>query len=92
MSYTKKQLGKELKEKIDQNYTSRQIGKWAFEIYFHNIRDFDSEMYEIIQNLFMMEEGPEFEYTKEELELLSKKLINNEKDPLKQIDEMKKAS
>lgn len=57
MRYTKKMLGKELREKIDQNWNAQQIGKWAYEIYFNNVRDFDSEMYEIIQNLFMMEEG-----------------------------------
>jgi hypothetical protein len=39
-----------------------------------------------------MEDDPQFEYTKLELELLAEKLINDEKDPLKQINEMKKAS
>lgn len=92
MSYVKKQLGKELKEKINLNYKPRQIGKWAFEIYFNNVKDFDSEMREIIQTLFMMEAGPEFEYTEAELELLAQKLINNERDPLKQIEDIKKAS
>ncbi len=89
MSYTREKLGKELKEKIGKNFTPKQIGKWAFEVYFNNIRDFNSEMNKIIQTLFMMEEGPEFEYTKEELKLLAELLIEGQKDPIKQIDDMK---
>lgn len=67
MSYTKEQLGKELRKKINDQVSAEQIGKWAFEIYFNYGKDFDSELEEIFQNLFMMEEGPEFEYSKEEL-------------------------
>ena len=36
-----------------------------------------------------MEHGPEFEYTEQELVLLAEMLINNEKDPIKQINDMK---
>lgn len=78
MSYTKEQFGKNLKEKIDNGYSPRQIGEWAFEVYFKYGRDFDPEMDEIVQNLFMMEEGLEFEYSKEELLSIANRLISSE--------------
>ena len=36
-----------------------------------------------------MEDSPQFEYSETELKLLAEKLINNEENPIKQINEMK---
>ena len=35
-----------------------------------------------------MEDDPQFEYTEPELNLLAEKMINNEDDPIKQINDM----
>ena len=39
--------------------------------------------------IYIMNAGPEFEYTEKELKLLSELIINEEKDPFKQINDIK---
>jgi hypothetical protein len=89
MTYTKRDFGRELNEKISLKNSVSQIGKWAHSVFFENCRELDYELKDIIEQLLMMEEEPEFEYTIQELQLLADKLINNEKDVLKQINEMR---
>ena len=89
MTYTKRDFGKELSEKISSGNTASQIGRWVHSVFFQHCRELDYELKDITEQLLMMEEGPEFQYTMQELQLLADKLINNEKDPLKQINEMR---
>jgi hypothetical protein len=87
----KQQFGKDLQLQLENGYDIVRISRWVFRIYSSNCRDMNSEMKEILQCLFSMEDDSQFEYTEAELRLLAQKLINNEENPLKQIDEMKKA-
>ncbi len=75
MGFTKERFGKELKEKIESGSSPQEIGKWAFEVFFHYGRSFDPNMNEVIQKVFMMEEGPEFEYSRDELLEIAEKFI-----------------
>jgi hypothetical protein len=63
------------------------VAKWAESIYSNHCRELSSELDDVIMALSMMEHGPEFEYTEEELKLLAEKLIDNEENALKQIRE-----
>jgi hypothetical protein len=92
MKYDNKRLGKELKKHLDQPFDIVNTSRWAYRIFSENIRYLDSPTEEILEYLFRMEDDPQFEYTKEELELLTEKLLNDEEDPLKQINAMKNAS
>ena len=89
MVFSKRDFGEELKAMISSGKNARQIGKWAHSIFFNYCRELNPELREIIETLLMMEEGPEFEYTEQELRLLAELLVNNEKDPFKKIDDLK---
>lgn len=82
MNLSKKNFGLQLRDKIKKKLTPKKIGEWAFVVYSDNVRDLDLEMHDIIQTLFMMEEGPEFEYSHAELEKIAELLIAEEKDIL----------
>jgi hypothetical protein len=89
MIFTKRDLGKKLKEQIVSGRNANQIGKWAYSIFFENCRELEPELKEILEVLLLMENGPEFEYTEQELRLLAELLINEVEDPIKQINEIK---
>ncbi|MDQ3239267.1 MAG: hypothetical protein M3P33_01970 [bacterium] len=86
----KQHFGKELQKQLLQKYDIVKISRWAYQLYSNNCRSLDSEMREILEYLFSMEDDPQFEYTEEELRLLAQKLIDNEDNPLNQINEMKR--
>jgi hypothetical protein len=85
----KQELGNQLKSFLAKESSIVKISRWAFGIYSNNRRDLDSSTREILECLFSMEDDPQFEYTEQELKLLAEKLINNEEDPIKQINDMK---
>jgi len=82
MSYPKKKLGIELKNEISKGYDIVRISRWAHGIFLNNIRDLTPDVREILQLLFRMEDDPCFEFSKKELEMLAKGLIEGSKDPL----------
>ena len=47
------------------------------------------EIGNILSAISVMEAGPEFEYTEQELKLLAEMLIDNQEDPLKKINDLK---
>ena len=71
--YTKSQFGKELEEELELKYDIVTLSRWAFQKYTDN-REFEDGLSKEIMKIVAMEEGPEFEYTKEELHELALKL------------------
>lgn len=89
MKFSKKEIGKALKEELNKGYNVERISNWADNL-FVSKRDMQSpELDDILRHIFIMDAGPEFEYTEQELRLLAEMLINEEKDPIRKIDEMK---
>ena len=89
MKYSKQEIGRALREELNKGYDIERISNWADEL-FISMRDKRSpELDDILRHIFIMDAGPEFEYTEQELRLLSEKLINNEENPIKKINEMK---
>ncbi len=82
-------IGQLLKLELTKGYDIIRLSRWAYSIYFNNIRSLDSHIEELLEYLFRMEDDPQFEYTEAELQLLAEKLINEEKDPIKQINDIK---
>jgi hypothetical protein len=88
MKYSKNEIGKALMEELNKGYNVERISNWADEL-FISIRDKRSpEIDDILRHIFIMDAGPEFEYTEQELRLLAEMLINEEKDPIKKINDM----
>lgn len=86
LNLSKKEIGLELSSQLKKGYDIERIANWADELFF-NLRDNRSlEIEHILRNIFMMDAGPEFEYTKEELELIAEMLIRDEMDPIAKIE------
>lgn len=80
MPYTRIDFGKELKEKIKQKETQDMIGKWAYKMYFKHMSEIDDDFQELLTDLNAMEDGPEFEFSYEELDQIADRLIAGEKN------------
>lgn len=89
MNFDNKKLGKELKTHLYFPFDIVKTSRWEYKIFSDNVRCLDSSTEEILEYLFRMENDPQFEYSEQELKVLAKMLINEEKDPLKQINNMK---
>ena len=73
--YTRKIFGEMLKIKVANKEEFEKIGNWAHKMYMENIMDVDQEFRKILLTIGIMEEGPEFTYSYEELEKIADDLI-----------------
>lgn len=89
MIYSKIEIGEELKKELDRGYNVIRISNWASDLYFSSRGNFSKEINDVLQFIFLMDAGPEFVHSEQELKLLAEKLINNEEDPIKQINDIK---
>ncbi len=89
MKYSKQEIGKALREELNKGYNIERISNWADELFVSMRNKRSPELDDILRHIFIMDAGPEFEYTEQELRLLAEMLINEEKDPIKQINDMK---
>lgn len=76
MTYTKKDFANDLKAQLDLGYDPKRIGSWAHKMYLQHCGRIDRELEEIMVDLFVLEEGPEFAIPESEL----RNLIKNLKD------------
>lgn len=79
---SKKQLGIELKHKMDSQVSLHEICQWAYEVYYQHCSELDPELEKILIDLFSMEEGPKFKLTNEQLNSIVEYLIYDEEDRL----------
>lgn len=76
---TRKEFAEELKRLVDKKENMQQIALWIHKVYVsYYDNDKDPKFYDILYNLMMMDAGPEFEYSYEELEKIAKQLIAGE--------------
>lgn len=73
--YTKVQFGIDLKEILKRTRKPSEIGKWAFITYWDHVTDLEHDVREIALTLNTMEDGPEFEFSYDELEKIADDLI-----------------
>lgn len=74
--YTRKQFGKELKEKVSMKQDIVEIGHWTYSIYLKHIDEINDQGFDdILLTLNTMEDGPEFAFTYEELNQIADDLI-----------------
>jgi len=67
MTYSKREFSKALKAQLDHGYEPKRIGSWAHQVYLQHCGRIDRELEEIIVDLFVLEEGPEFEFPESKL-------------------------
>ncbi len=72
--YSKQQFACDLLEVLQRNPTRLEISRWAYELYLDRIREFEPGLESVTMDLVLMEEGPEFECTIEELYALANRL------------------
>lgn len=74
--YTKAQFGKDLKKKLLMNLEPSKIGRWVYLVYWEYInKNIDPELENLLLTLNTMEDGPEFEFSYEELHKIADDLI-----------------
>ncbi len=74
MTYSKKEFAMALKVQLDLGYEPKRIGSWAHKMYLQHCGRIDKDLEEIMIDLFVLEEGPEFEYPESKLRELIKSL------------------
>lgn len=90
MKLSKKEIGEELEEQLNKGYSIERISNWAHYL-FINLREEPSlEIDDILRSIFIMDAGPEFEYTEKELRILAKLLIDESEEPIRQLDSLRK--
>lgn len=85
---TKRELANLLEKKLTQTQDKIELVTWAYKIYLDNIRDIPYRLEDILFDIIMMEMGPEFELSLEELGEIVVKLRKESdlEDPLKPED------
>lgn len=74
MSYTKKQFVQELKQQLQYGYDIQEVANWAHWLRIDKSEEIDDpQLEEIMSDIAVMEAGPEFELSEEEiLDLINK--------------------
>lgn len=73
--YTKIQFGKDLKDRIIKRQNIVEIGSWAYKIHLDYFDVNDRAILDLLLRLSMMELGPDFAFTYEELNQIANDLI-----------------
>ena len=73
--YTKVQFGKDLKQRVFERKNIEFMGRWVFSAYSKHISDVEDGLIDIALDLSIMELGPEFAYSYEELDQIADDLI-----------------
>lgn len=89
MSYTNEEFGRKLYQEIAKGYDIVKISRWSYGVFFNHMKDLSPTQRNVLEELFRMEDDPQFEYTEQELKLLAEMLISGEENPIKRINDMK---
>jgi len=89
MKLKKKEIGEALEKELNIGYNIERISNWAHDLYFNHQIEHSSETNDILRNIYIMDAGPEFEYTEKELKILAKLLIDEVDEPIKKLDALR---
>lgn len=76
--FSNREIGKELKKQIDCGLDIVRISRWAYGIIFDYRDKLNPDLKEILTDISIMEDDPQFECTEEELRFIANVLIDNE--------------
>lgn len=89
MRFSRHQIGEELKNELQRGYNIERISNWALGMLREGRGEIEGEIDKVLNSICLMEAGPEFEYTEDELKKLSELLLIEEKDPIQIVDSMR---
>ncbi len=75
MKYTKKAFAEDLLREIDKGFDVVRLARWAMRLYSDRVRDLDAGVKDAMMDVVVMEEGPEFEMTEQELREFAERLM-----------------
>lgn len=75
---SKQEIGKELKQKIESGASLDQIADWAYDVFYKNANDIDSNTESILLKLFSMKGGSEYHLTDLQLRMIALEWIYTE--------------
>lgn len=77
MTLTKQEFGRMLMKKLQTTSNVVVLSRWAYQLYFDNMRNLEPGLEDILLTLNHMEDGPEFEYSVEELRDMARTMIGD---------------
>lgn len=72
----KKEIGEALLKELNKGYNIVRVSRWAFRVYSENLLSLSPSLCDVLQTLFAMEDDPQFELTKVQVEEIANTLIN----------------
>ena len=64
---TKREFGILLSDHLLRGASVNDVSRWAHSLYLERGREFEPEVGDLVMKLIAMDEGPEFQYSREEL-------------------------
>jgi hypothetical protein len=81
MKYTAQRFGCDLLKKINEkSFDIAKISQWCMQIYMQHLREIDDSLGTLLFELATMADDPQFEYNKEQLQIIADKLIHQDED------------
>lgn len=80
--FSAKHVGKNLMKLLEVNSSPIEIAKWSYNIFHHYNNNITGDIRKKFMSLMFMEEGPEFELSKEELLKIAGELMESEDNNL----------
>jgi hypothetical protein len=75
MGYTNEEIGYALKSQLAKGFNIKNISRWVYDIYCSHAGDLSFDQEGVLEELFRMEDDPQFELTEEQLHALADRLI-----------------
>lgn len=75
MSYRKKDFGLRLKEQLAIGYDVVRVARWTHQEFLDHCRELEPGLQPAMMKLIAMEEGPEFEMSKQEIQTFANELL-----------------
>lgn len=90
MYISNKEIGNELKKNLESGFDIVKISRWAYGLIYDNRSRLNADVTEILTDISIMEDDPQFEYTEKELRFTANVLINHEyfKSKIKRLSDL----
>ena len=75
MTYTKRDFGTDLLHEVNRGFDVVRLAGWAMRLYSDRIRECGDGVKDAVMEVVVMEEGPEFEMTEEQLREFAQRLM-----------------
>jgi hypothetical protein len=89
MQYSKKEIGRLLVEELNKGYSIDRLVNWSDKLFVNERNQYSYELENVLCSISIMGVSKKFEYTEEELRLLAELLLNEEKDPIEFINNLR---